>query len=229
MNHHIQSSTVLERRKFLVAAGGILAGATCQNVPARIAGAISDPSAREPHHVIKRMWIDKGVTIEDATGTRGSFAGSSAQDIGTLRKHLPQIQELLVGRDPFDAKLDGELLWEAVYPGKARLYAEGRDPLTGTVVINKARTGRHTDTGCVFMAFSSVDIALWDLRGRLRAEPAYRVIGTADRQRVPVYWRPGEADKGLDDARRRTRDAYDRGYHYQKWYFRKSARTARQA
>jgi len=214
---------VLDRRKFFLVAGGILAGSTHQRLLAQVAGAISDPPTLGPHHVIKRVWIDKGVTIEDATGTRGSFGGSGAQDIGTLRKHLPKIQELLVGHDPFDEKLDGELLWEAVYPGKARLYAEGRDPLTGTVIVNKARTGRHTDTGCVFMAFSSVDIALWDLRAKLRAEPAYRLIGTANRQRVPVYWRPGEADKGLDDARRRARDAYDRGYHYQKWYFTKSA------
>jgi hypothetical protein len=39
----------------------------------------------------------------------------------------------------------------------------------------------------------------------------------ARRQKVAVYWRPGEAKKGLADARRRARDAYDPGYIYQKW------------
>jgi L-alanine-DL-glutamate epimerase-like enolase superfamily enzyme len=118
----------------------------------------------------------------------------------------------------------GEMLWEAIYPGKARLYAEGRDPLTGDLILNKPREGRHTDTGRVFMAFSTADIALWDLRGKLLDQPAYRIMGNAGRTEVRVYWRPGEANRGLDDARRRARDAYDRGYIFQKWYFTKAAK-----
>ncbi|MBL7188920.1 MAG: hypothetical protein ISS70_21550 [Phycisphaerae bacterium] len=67
-------------------------------------------------------------------------------------------------------------------------------------------------------------IALWDLRGKLLKQPAYRIIGKADRKRVPVYWRPGEASRGLDDACRRAREAYEKGYRYQEWYFTKSAK-----
>ena len=74
------------------------------------------------------------------------------------------------------------------------------------------------------MAFSTLDVALWDLRGKLLNQPAYRIMGSAHRTKVPVYWRPGEANKGLDDARRRAREAYDRGYLHQKWYFTKSAK-----
>lgn len=74
------------------------------------------------------------------------------------------------------------------------------------------------------MAFSTVDIALWDLRGKLLKQPSYQIIGKAKRRQIPVYWRPGEASKGLDDARRRAREAYDKGYRYQKWYFTKSAK-----
>jgi L-alanine-DL-glutamate epimerase-like enolase superfamily enzyme len=168
--------------------------------------------------------ITRGVTIEANDGTTGSFAGSRAQDLATLGKSLPVIRELLIGRDPFDARLSGELLWEAVYPGQSKLFAKGRDPLTGEIIANKPRGDRHTPTGRVFMAFSTVDIALWDLRGKLMNQPAYRIMGKADRKRIRVYWRPGEADKGLADARRRARDAFDRGYHYQKWYFTKSAK-----
>jgi L-alanine-DL-glutamate epimerase-like enolase superfamily enzyme len=104
------------------------------------------------------------------------------------------------------------------------MYMEGRDPLTGAVIANKARGGRQTTTGQVFMAFSTVDIALWDLRGKLKKEPVYRIMGQASRSQVPVYWRPGEAGQGLKDARQRAREAFDRGYRHQKWYFTKSAK-----
>lgn len=168
--------------------------------------------------------VSGGVTIVADNGTKGFFKGSGKQDLETLKSHLPRIRELLVGKNPHDRKLDGKLLWETIYPGKARLYAEGIDPLTGEIIANKPRGGRQTATGKVFMAFSTVDIALWDLRGKLLGLPAYKIMGNARRSKVKVYWRPGEADKGLEDARRRARDGYDRGYVYQKWYFTKSAK-----
>jgi L-rhamnonate dehydratase len=169
---------------------------------------------------IKDIRIKDAVEIEAEDGTTGRFQGRHS----ALGAYLERIRELWVGRDPFDLKLEGAMLWQDLYPGKARLYAEGRDPLTGEVIANKPREDRHSKTGRVFMAFSAVDIALWDLRGKLAGKPTYQVMSTANRKRVLVYWRPGEPDKGLDDARRRARDAYDRGYHYQKWYFTRSAK-----
>ncbi len=35
--------------------------------------------------------------------------------------------------------LAGDTLWEVIYPGKARLFGKGRDPLTGEVIVNKPR------------------------------------------------------------------------------------------
>jgi L-rhamnonate dehydratase len=133
----------------------------------------------------------------------------------------------LIGKDPLDLKLQGDLLWEAIYPGKAKLYADGRDPLTGELITNKSRSDRQTPTGQIFIAFSTVDIALWDLRGKLLGKPVYRVIGDAQRKQIPVYWRPGEATEGLDVACRKAREAYELGYHYQKWYFTKSAKDGK--
>ncbi len=211
-------STTPNRRHFLKTTGFALAGATC--LPELLAA----EGAPRPRVVIQDVAIGRGVAIKASDGTTGTFAGSPSQDLKALEKHLPQIRQLLIDRDPLDTTLCGELLWEAVYPGKARLYAEGRDPLTGESIANKPRHARHTATGQIFMAFSTVDIALWDLRAKLGRQPAYRVIGQADRKRLAVYWRPGEADKGLDDARHRAREAYDRGYRHQKWYFTKSAK-----
>ncbi len=110
----------------------------------------------------------------------------------TLEGHLPKIRELLVGKNALDLTLAGETLWDAIYPGKAKLFGEGQDPLTGELILNKPRRDRHTATGRVFIAFSTVDIALWDLRGRILKKPAYQIMGPANRECVPVYWRPGE-------------------------------------
>ena len=209
---------MLDRRRFLQAVGGATAGLAFLN---------SSTWGQESNGLTAKIidvQVSDGVVIVADNGTKGRFTGSGKQDLETLKSHLFRIRELLIGKDPLDRKLDGEMLWEAIYPGQAKLYAEGRDPLTGKLIVNKPRGDRHTTTGRVFMAFSTVDIALWDLRGKLLNQPAYRIMGDAHRKQVPVYWRPGEADKGLDDARRRAREAYDRGYLYQKWYFTKSAK-----
>lgn len=208
----------LNRRRFLQTTVVTTAGTIFAHAETKA----QQPS--QPSVTIKDLTIAQGVTIEADDGTQGSFKGSGSQDLDTLRDHLPTIRRLLLGKNPFDPKLEGALLWETVYPGKVKLFAQGRDPLTGRLIANKPRDGRHTSTGRVFMAFSTVDIALWDLRARLLNQPAYRIIGKANRTRVPVYWRPGEATQGLDDARKRARDAFEQGYHYQKWYFTKSAK-----
>ncbi|MDD4268797.1 MAG: hypothetical protein GXY25_07350 [Pirellulaceae bacterium] len=210
-------SNSFSRRQFLASAGLAALGA----------GSLADRSRageiREPSSVIRQVRLADGVVIEAGGGVCGSFAGSSAQDRQALERHLPAIRKLLVGRNAFDMTLEGETLWEAIFPARARLSAQGRDPLTGEKIANNPRGDRQTATGRVFMAFSTVDIALWDLRGKLVGKPAYKIIGQADRKQVPVYWRPGEPNKGLDDARRRAREAYDQAFHYQKWYFTRSA------
>lgn len=210
--------SLLDRRCFLKTSGAVITGIVSLHRQTK------GQDADEQPVTIKDLRITQGVTIEANNGTEGSFKGSGAQDLKTLRKHLVKIKELLVGKNPFSPTLEGELLWEAIYPGKAKLFTQGKDPLTGQIIINKTRDGRHTKTGQLFMAFSTVDIALWDLRGRLLKKPSYQIMGKANRKQVLVYWRPGEADRGLEDARRRAREAYDKGYHYQKWYFTKSAK-----
>lgn len=213
-----QTTSMMGRRGFLKAAGGV--GACMTFFP----GCAWDRKSDSPVVKIVDVQIDGGVTIIAGNGTKGYFKGNRAQDLDTLKSHLPRIRQLLIGRDPLDSKLDGEMLWEAIYPGKAKLYAEGLDPLTGKSIANKPRGGRHTKTNRVFMAFSTVDIALWDIRGKLGNQPAYRIMGKAGRTKIPVYWRPGVAKEGLADACRRAREAYDRGYKHQKWYFTKAAK-----
>jgi L-rhamnonate dehydratase len=211
-------TATLIRREFITAIGGIAAGLIWR----------SKALAGQPSAVIKDVRIAKGVTIEADDGTIGTFAGSSSQDLDALKLHLPQIRELMLGRHALDFTLAGETLWEAIYPGKARLFGEGRDPLTGQLLLNKPRTGRHTTTGKVFIAFSTADVALWDLRARLLKKAAFQIMGPSLRDCVPVYWRPGEVGIAPTEAARKARQAFDRGYRSQKWYFSKGARDGQQ-
>jgi len=213
---------MISRRDFVAATGGLAAGLAwdCQR-------AWAQANARPPLR-IKDARIKDNVVVEAEDGTQGSFPIVGQDPRASLAPHAARIRELLVGRTAFDPALEGEMLWEAMYPGKASLYAQGRDPLTGEAVANKPRGGRHTKTGALFIGFSAVDIAIWDLRARLSKLPGYQVIGKADRKQLLVYWRPGEPKLGLDDARRRAREAFDRGYKHQKWYFRYSAEHGKQ-
>lgn len=125
--------SILDRRRFLKTAGVITAGVVCLHRETNGQEADKQPVT------IKNLRIAQGVSIEADNGTEGSFKGSGSQDLKTLQEHLAKIRELLVGRNPFDPMLEGELFWERIYPGKARLLAQGRDPLTGETIANKPR------------------------------------------------------------------------------------------
>src|SRR5882672_6039638 len=91
------------------------------------------------------------------------------------------LRPLVVGADP----LDVEVLWH-------RMYHATRD------------YGRK---GSVVAAISAVDIALWDIAGRIHEVPVYKLLGGAFRTRVLPYatgfYRirgPGEAARLAEEA-----------------------------
>ena len=209
------------RRAFLKTGGILITGLLSLNTD------LYSQKKGKTSYAIKDIRIDKDVTIEAENGTVGIFSGSPVQDLSKLKPYLPLIRQALQSKDIFDYNLHGELLWETIFPRKAKLFAEGIDALTGEVRANKARESRHTLTGAIFAAFSTIDIALWDLRGKILGKPAYRIMGSTQRDHIPVYWRPGEATFGVDEACQRAKAAYDKGYHYQKWYFTKSSKDGK--
>lgn len=211
-------STALRRREFLQRTGALVGSLLWADEVFAQANPVK----------IKEVRFNKPIEIEAEDGTVGRFAGSSSQNSKFFQSHSTEIRDLLVGKDALDLKLSGETLWEAIYPGKAKLFGELRDPLTGELLRNKPRGARHTVTGAVFMAFSTLDIALWDLRGKLLKKPAYQILGPAHRERVPVYWRPGEVGIEPAKAAKKAREAYNRGYRTQKWYFSKGASDGEQ-
>ena len=79
----------------------------------------------------------------------------------------------------------------------------GEDPLMIEGLWQKmfARTRQYGRRGIVMHAISGIDIALWDLAGKVAKLPVYRLLG-ACRDRVEAYASGGfyEAGKSIDDV-----------------------------
>ncbi len=99
------------------------------------------------------------VEVEASDGTVG-FAVTTGGEIGAfiVEKHLSRFIE---GRAPGDL----ELMWDQMFHGSLFYGRKG-------IVIN---------------AISGVDLALWDLLGRLRGEPVYQVLGGPVRRELEFY------------------------------------------
>src|SRR5262249_39228155 len=50
-----------------------------------------------------------------------------------------------------------------------------------------ARFRAHGQKGVIFQALSAIDIALWDLRGKITGQPIHRLMGGPVRSEVPAY------------------------------------------
>lgn len=79
-----------------------------------------------------------------------------------------QFKGLLVGRDPFDI----EMLWDQMFRSSLPF-------------------GRK---GLAVMAISAVDLALWDILGKARGEPVYRLLGGRTKERIPAYATGNDCD-----------------------------------
>ncbi|UUX51100.1 mandelate racemase/muconate lactonizing enzyme family protein [Nisaea acidiphila] len=99
-------------------------------------------------------------TDEGVTGWGESFGGG---DVAFANKAIVErvIQPMVLGMDP----LAREVIWHKVY--------------------NLLRD--HGQKGMPMQALSGVDIALWDIAGKLHGVPLYRLLGGAFRDRIPVY------------------------------------------
>jgi len=69
-------------------------------------------------------------------------------------------------------------------------YLVGENPLDVDrlcTTIHSRLAGAHTQNGLVMAAMSGIEIALWDLAGKLTGLPVYRLLGGRFRDRVRLY------------------------------------------
>lgn len=68
-------------------------------------------------------------------------------------------------------------------------FVEGQDPRNVELMWDQMfrSTLNYGRKGLPLQAISAVDIALWDLLGKLRNEPVYALLGGKTKERLPVY------------------------------------------
>ncbi|HXR07883.1 MAG TPA: DUF4038 domain-containing protein [Candidatus Acidoferrum sp.] len=125
--------------------------------------------------------------IAASNGMKGHAGPMTDVQSEQLVARLDIFQDKLKNHGVTDTNLDFASLWNAIYPANPlSSYLEGKDPLTGGATWGAHRTARQTPTGAVINAFSAVDIALWDLRGKVMNQPVYKLLG-GTRNSVPIY------------------------------------------
>ena len=120
----------------------------------------------------------------------GIYGLGSASGNGELIEFIVArvLQPMLIGMDP--TAIDE--IWDAA-------YVRGGHKEFGT-------------RGIGVVALSGVDVALWDILGKVRGVPLYQLLGGKVRDKVPVYATalyPEEPSK----VARRARDFADQGFH----------------
>ncbi len=130
------------------------------------------------------------VTAED--GTWGLGRCSFGEPVAALVDG--HFAPLLQGRDCFAHEYLNDLMWRASL--------------------------RHGARGLNAVAQSGVDLALWDLKGKLLGQPVYRLLGGPTRTAVPAY--ASALGYSLEPARvaERARAMVAEGYTATKWFFR---------
>jgi L-alanine-DL-glutamate epimerase-like enolase superfamily enzyme len=95
--------------------------------------------------------------------------GNAALAPGLVKKAIDEhYAPLVIGEDPFDYAY----LWEKMY---RRTHAWGRK-------------------GIGMTAISAIDIAIWDLMGKLVGKPVFKLLGGRTKEKIPVYYSKLYAD-----------------------------------
>ena len=158
----MRSDRIAAVRAFVVSGGG--ADYHDQEAGHWIDGQIATPMSRYPEYRATRSSFGLNVlgTIVVEVETEAGEVGVGVSTGGmpacfVVERHLARFVE---GADPRDV----ELIWDQMW--RATMFY-----------------GRR---GLVLNAISAVDLALWDLLGRLRAEPVYTLVGGPVRDEIEL-------------------------------------------
>lgn len=127
-------------------------------------------------------WLTCEVEVDD--GTIG--IGNAALAPELVKAAIDQYYApLVIGADPFDYAY----LWEKMY---RRTHAWGRK-------------------GIGMTAISAIDIAIWDLMGKLVGKPVFKLLGGRTKEKIPVYYSKLYADS-VEAMQAEAETAMQNGY-----------------
>ncbi|RME64924.1 MAG: mandelate racemase/muconate lactonizing protein, partial [Caldilineae bacterium] len=102
-----------------------------------------------------------------------------------------------------------------------RPFLRGRDPLATELLFDEMlRLHRYGRSGSFMAAISSVDCALWDLKGKAWDKPVYRLLGGPTRPAVPAYASMLGFSIEPEEAAATAAHFKEQGFEAQKWFFR---------
>jgi L-rhamnonate dehydratase len=128
------------------------------------------------------QWLTCEVEADDGTVGLGNAALAPALVKQAIDAYYAP---LVIGEDPFDYAY----LWEKMY---RRTIAWGRK-------------------GVGMTAISAVDIAIWDLMGKLVGKPVFKLLGGRTKERIPVYYSKLYAGP-VEDMQAEAQAAVDAGH-----------------
>ena len=151
--------------------------------------AIKDVEFRQfsaQHYNAQRNWLVVKLNTDDPKIYGLGDASPMENDEEVKRLITSFVEKYLAGKDA----LDSEVHWTTMYHAP------------------QARGGRLAMT-----ALSGIDIALWDIKGKLLNRPVYQLLGGAHRKKIRVYangWytNPGTPEQNAEEARK----VVDMGY-----------------
>ena len=131
------------------------------------------------HHNAQRNWLLVILNTDNPNISGIGDASPMEDDDLVMAMIEAMVQKHLSGKDP----LESEVHWTNLYQDF------------------QARGGRIAST-----ALSGIDIALWDLKGKLLDQPVWKLLGGAHRKKIRVYangWytNPGTPEQNAEEAK----------------------------
>lgn len=134
-----------------------------------------------------RIHTDEGIAGVGEADT-SPLVGKAVLDAPVSGDKCQGLRQMLIGRNPFDI----QAIWEAMF---YRSYKYGR-------------------MGAAVNVMSGIDMALWDLLGKVAGQPLYQLLGGAVRREVPAYQSVlfPEDPTDLDDIRAKAERCLNDGF-----------------
>lgn len=126
-------------------------------------------------------------TDEDICGWGETFVNFPSWALEERKITLEKaITPLVVGRNPLD-------------PVATTMYLES--------MLHRLAT-QWGAKGLIYQAIAAVDIAMWDIKGKVEGKPVYRLLGADKATPIPLYATGLEPSRLVEDALTRLREGY---------------------